>query len=76
MPAFIPPSRHSPISWEFQITNQGFVSRYGKLGSEFFRQYLPFGIEDTTAHPPKKIDPRLYELARQKANTQSRLAVP
>lgn len=63
MPAF---KRPLPITWDFQIQAQGFVSRFGHLGEDFYRQYLPFGVLDDQAHPPKKILPQLYNLAKLK----------
>ena len=61
------PLQSLPILWEFSIAAQGFVTRYGRLGDALYKQYLPFGVEDRFAHPPKKIDKRLYALARLKA---------
>jgi hypothetical protein len=61
------PLSNLPIVWEFKIAQQGFTARYGKSGGDLYRQYLPFGLEDPQAHPPKRIDQRLYDIARLKA---------
>ena len=60
------PLRQVPIDWQFAIQEQGFTSRYGVSGSDHYRQYLPFGIIDETGHPPKRVDARLYNIARAK----------
>jgi len=52
------------IRWEFK-TALGFnQARYGRLGPQHFRQYLPGGQVIETLHPPKVIDPRIYERHR------------
>ncbi len=69
----VPSSQPAPIKWEFQISLQGFVTRYGVMGGEYYRQYLPFGVRDDIAHPPKRIDAKLFQIAKQKhTQTQSR----
>lgn len=52
-----------PITWDFTVNEQGFMSRYGRLGEEFYKQFLPLGLPDPSKHPPKRIIPRLYALA-------------
>jgi hypothetical protein len=61
------PSKPSPggIIWDFSVTEQGYVARYGHMGPEYYKQFMPYGLEITTRHPPQRIDREVYELARR-----------
>ena len=52
------------IHWDFEIVEQNHVSRYGHTSNEFWKQYLPAGVAFPKKHPPKRISPRLYDLAK------------
>lgn len=51
------------VNWSFTLVEQGQVSRYGKLKDNFYKQFLPGGLELPDRHPVKKIDQRVYNLA-------------
>jgi len=59
------PSSSAGIIWDFSVTEQGFVARYGHMGQEYFKQFMPYGLEITARHPPQRIDRKVYELARR-----------
>lgn len=61
------PSFKNPIVWDFTIAEQLNVSRYGHSGADYFKQFLPFGIEVSTMHPPQRILQRTYEMAKRLA---------
>jgi hypothetical protein len=67
MAANEPKSLQDLISWEFQIGVGGMIARYGQYAGAFYRQYLPGGIAFPAKHPPKKIDPSLYEMAKKQS---------
>lgn len=51
------------IKWNFTLTAQGLVTRYGTAGGSFYKQFLPFGQVNNDKNPPKLITPQLYALA-------------
>lgn len=51
------------VQWQFTLQEQSAVSRFGTLNGEFWKQYLSHGIPFPELHPPKKILPKLYDLA-------------
>jgi hypothetical protein len=53
------------VDWDFVITTQLKVSRYGRFGPLFYKQFLPYGIETPDQHPPQRIDQRTYEMAKR-----------
>jgi hypothetical protein len=53
------------ITWDFTITEQLKVSRYGHRGADFFKQFLPYGLIMPDQHPPIKINERTYQIARR-----------
>ena len=63
-----PISNISVITWDFRIAEQNHVARYGHSGSEYFKQYLPFGIETPDKHPPQRILQRQYDMAKRLAS--------
>lgn len=60
------------ITWDFRLAAQGMMTRYGHIGSTYYKQFLPAGLEVPGKHPPKKIDPKLYSLARARYNNSSK----
>jgi hypothetical protein len=53
------------IQWAFVLAEQGQVTRYGSLQDAFYKQFLPGGVEVPRLHPVKKIDQKVYDLARR-----------
>ncbi len=53
------------ISWQFNVAEQGRVSRYGVYGGDYWKQFLPHGVPFPELHPPKKINQQMYELAKR-----------
>jgi hypothetical protein len=64
-------SQYKPLSqsvnWDFQVTMQNHVTRYGRLGDKFYKQYLPAGIVLDDPHPAKEISRQMYDLAKRTA---------
>ncbi len=58
------------ITWDFTINEGAFVARYGKLGEDHYRQFLPAGIPNPALHPPRKIHEALYQLALRRFNRE------
>ena len=61
------PSKPSPggIIWDFSVTEQGHVARYGHMGSDFYRQFLPYGLEIKGQHLPQRIGKQVYDMAQR-----------
>ena len=61
------PVKPSPggIIWDFSVTEQGHVARYGHVGSKYYKQFMPYGLEIESRHPPLRIDKKVYDLARR-----------
>ena len=55
------------IKWEFTVTLQTKVTRYGRVGETYYRQFLPAGIEVPEIYPPRAIAQRLYEMAKRQS---------
>ena len=55
------------ITWTFEIHEQNQTSRYGEYAGAFWKQYLPSGMAEPMLHPPRKILPALYDLAKLRA---------
>lgn len=53
------------IIWDFSITEQNHVARYGHYGSNFYKQFLPYGLEVSDQHPPQRVLPRQYDFAQR-----------
>jgi hypothetical protein len=53
------------ITWDFVITEQLKVSRYGHMGPDYYKQFTPYGVEWTLRHPAQRIDRRTYEMAKR-----------
>jgi hypothetical protein len=53
------------IIWDFSVTEQGHVARYGHMGSEYYKQFMPYGLEIAGQHPPLRISQQVYELAKR-----------
>ncbi len=51
------------VHWDFQLAQQGFVTRWGHSGSLFFKQFLPGGIEVPDRYPVKTVDVKQYNVA-------------
>lgn len=51
------------IEWTAVRSSPGGQVRYGTLSGEYYRQYLPYGIEVPNLHPPKKITLLVYTFA-------------
>ncbi len=64
MPVYFPSNPNNLIAWNFQIADQGFITRYGVAGPNYYKQFLPGGLVVPELHPPKRIDPRLYQRAK------------
>lgn len=62
----------SPIAWDFTVAEQGHVARYGHKGADFYKQFMPYGLEISEAHPPQRILQRTYEMAKRFAAKPSR----
>jgi len=58
------------ITWDFTLAREGQVSRYGRVGEMYVKQFLPAGIEFPERHPPRAIDGRTYQLAKKIAEQQ------
>jgi hypothetical protein len=65
MAAIINASRRG-IIWDFSVTEQGHVARYGHMGSDYYKQFMPYGLELKDRHPPLRIDRLVYDLAERK----------
>ena len=56
------------IKWEFQVEQQGFITRYGKSGGEYYKQtVLLSGIKTDNLHQVKRIGPVVYSLALRRS---------
>jgi hypothetical protein len=66
MPAITNEQRRPRITWQFQLAEQGSSSRYGVLGFDYYKQYLPGGLVLPIVHPPKRISEQLYNLAKRR----------
>jgi len=51
------------ITWDFVVTEQLKVSRYGHMGQSYYKQFTPYGLELPDRHPPQRISLRTYEMA-------------
>ncbi len=55
------------IKWEFQVQRQGFITRFGRAGGEYYKQtILQSGIA-TPSYPVRRTDKRTFTLARKLA---------
>jgi hypothetical protein len=59
------PFSSAGIIWDFSVTEQGHVARYGHFGSDFYKQFMPYGLEIEGQHPPQRISYQVYDLARR-----------
>lgn len=64
MASFNTTKASSFVHWDFQVTQQGFVTRWGHSGSLYYKQFLPGGIEVPDRYPVKVVDPKQYALAQ------------
>ena len=63
MPDTLPVSARDTIKWDFQVEQQGFITRYGSGGGFFWKQViLKPGVRVPT-YPIKRIDERTYQTA-------------
>jgi len=51
------------ITWEFQVEQQGFISRYGSSGGLYFKQTVLQSTSKIFPYPIKRIDERVYKTA-------------
>lgn len=54
----------SVIEWQFTVSEQGMMSRYGMLGGFFYKQYLRNGVAIPFLSPPRRISVPQYLLAK------------
>jgi len=59
------PSSPGGIIWDFSLTEQGHVARYGHMGQEYYKQFMPYGLEIAGQHPPQRISQQVYNLAKR-----------
>ena len=58
-------STDSVVQWQFTIQAQGFQTRWGILGSFYYSQFMPGGVVNNAANPPRRVGYVAYQLARR-----------
>ncbi len=53
------------ITWEFQAEKQGFITRYGRAGLEFYKQTILQSGAVPNLHPVKRISATAYEVSKR-----------
>ena len=53
------------ISWDFELISQGSVVKYGHIGAQYYKVYLPGNLYAPTLHPIKTITQALFNHARR-----------
>lgn len=53
------------ITWEFQVEQQGFITRYGRAGLEFYKQTVLQSGAAPNLHPVKRISAETYEMGKR-----------
>jgi len=53
------------VTWEFQVEQQGFITRYGRLGTQFFKQVVLQSGAPISVPGVKRISGEVYELAKR-----------
>ena len=53
------------VGWEWTMGLEKFVTRYGRLGEYYYRQYTPFWIVNDVEYPPKRIGEKVYQMAKR-----------
>jgi hypothetical protein len=61
------------ITWTFTVSGQTMVARYGRLGPDYYKQYLPAGLPVPERHPPRRISKLMYELALRQYERQTEI---
>jgi len=61
-----PERLQSLIMWQFHVTEQNHVSRYGMYNGEYYKQFLVDGKPQPAAYPPRKIPLVLYTTAQKR----------
>lgn len=68
MATMFPKTLSNLISWKFTINLGPEASRYGEYGGQFWKQYLPAGIETPNLHPPRRISEDVFRFAERYAS--------
>lgn len=58
-----------PISWDFQLEQQGFIARYGNAGGHYFKQVMLQPNVLVPTYPIKRISEQIYETAKRLASS-------
>ena len=53
------------ITWEFQVEQQGFITRYGRAGLEFYKQVLIQSGAAPSQYPVKRISAAAYTMGKR-----------
>ena len=53
------------ITWEFQVEQQGFITRYGRAGSEFYKQTILQSGAAPNLYPVKRISAAAYTMGKR-----------
>lgn len=53
------------ITWEFQVEQQGFITRYGRAELEFFKQIILQSKAVPKLHPVKRISSEAYTMGKR-----------
>jgi len=61
----LPTPAEDLITWEFQVEKQGFITRYGRAGLEFYKQVVLQSGAAIAAPGVKRISGNIYELAKR-----------
>lgn len=53
------------ITWEFQVEKQGFITRYGRAGLEFYKQNVLQSGTKIGRFTPKRISAAAYTMGKR-----------
>ena len=51
------------VTWEFQVEQQGFITRYGSGGGFFYKQVILQSGAAPDTYPVKRISPEVHKIA-------------
>ena len=63
--ARVPIPSENLVTWEFQVEQQGFITRYGRVGTQFFKQTILQSGAAPNLHPVKRISAEAYEMSKR-----------
>ncbi len=53
------------VTWEFQVEQQGFITRYGRAGTQFFKQVVLQSGAVPSLYPVKRIGSAAYTMGKR-----------